>query len=1095
MKNHATIFSIKELSILIKNAYPNGIKDIPNVEEKIRAIENWQKGLIDRRFIVAKEEEIKPLFVREFFEKILGYSFHQTDSWNLQLENKTSFDTTKADVALGYFQMENSEIQKDVRVVVEIKDARTTLDKPQNRKDFRGTSVEQAFMYAAKSGEKCKWVLVSNFLEIRLYLANDMTRYESFDILALHQTQEFLRFYYLLSFRQLFLKSNPSMIDTLLENRQAKEEKITKEFYQHYKYLREIFYYHLKKHNPAIPALDVLFYAQTIIDRVLFVSVIKDYGLIDLNTLKRIENIAVESWAGDKEELWRQLKYFFKALDEGMPSRIHQFNGGLFRHDERLNQLVIKDFCLRKVLSINNYDFESDLNINILGHIFEQSIQDIEILKKEIASNEEVNYTENEEEIIYKPTHSSLNKRKKEGIFYTPEKITSYIIENTVGEWLNEKKEELGILSLSQYPEKEQDRKIQIEVWEKYKEILKNVKVLDPACGSGAFLTQAFDYLLKEWQIVIDVLQKLYDKKLTSKLLGLFESSLNDEQQVINKIKKHIVNHNLYGVDLNQESVEITKLGLWLKSASKKDPLALLDTNIKCGNSLIEDVSISEKAFEWNKHFDFQFDIVVGNPPYFNVDTLGAGSPYMSYLQKNYAEIWQDKSDILFYFLKKAIDLTHSKVGFIISNAFLFSDKAQKLRNYLLEHTAITKIINFEELMVFEDASITTTIIFLDKKKTYTNTSAVVVKGSEWTLEEVALYISDKQNAFSIKLKINQVFALVNEKIANLNQKIDDKGKPISDVCHLGKGMETAADDVFSFKTYPKQFPKEFIKKRASGVNTERFLITEEGLEYILYFEEVDNFEDLPSSIQEHLLKNKEVLENRATVKNEGRVWWRYSRPMHKELYNLPKIFCSRRAFENTFAFDKGFEYLCFSNMTVIFQTNPDIRIEYILALLNSKVLNFRYKSIGKQTGNKSFEYFPNGVGKLPIPMISLREQEPFIQKSQELMTLKQSLYKAKNDFISLLENNIPEQNKAYSLKKIPIWYELSTKEFLKELEKQNIQIPLKKQKDLFEFFETEKNNAQNLVEEINLLEKSLNSMIYQLFQLSEVEILQIENT
>jgi len=85
---------------------------------------------------------------------------------------------------------------------------------------------------------------------------------------------------------------------------------------------------------------------------------------------------------------------------------------------------------------------------------------------------------------------------------------------------------------------------------------------------------------------------------------------------------------------------------------------------------------------------------------------------------------------------------------------------------------------------------------------------------------------------------------------------------------------------------------------------------------------------------------NREVLANRATVKNEGRIWWRYSRPMHKEYYNLPKLYCSRRAFGNTFCYDEGFDYLGFSNMTVIFETNKEMSVKYILTLLNSKLLN-----------------------------------------------------------------------------------------------------------------------------------------------------------
>jgi hypothetical protein len=286
MKEHQTIFSIKELKSKIKNAFVEGIAD---QDQKIKLIENWQDNIISGKVAQAKEEELKPLFLTLFFGDVLGYEYKNATDWNLRLENKSSSDGSKADAALGFFKIKDKqELDKDVRAVIEIKDARTTLDKPQNRPDFKGSSVEQCFMYAAKSGEKCKWVIVSNFLEIRLYSANDMTKYESFDILSLNDRYEFSRFYYLLANGQLFFPHIASTIDNLLANRLEKEKTITKEFYEQYQYLREVFVQHLKLHNPEHNPLDLLQYAQTIIDRILFVSVIKDYDLIHYNVLKEL---------------------------------------------------------------------------------------------------------------------------------------------------------------------------------------------------------------------------------------------------------------------------------------------------------------------------------------------------------------------------------------------------------------------------------------------------------------------------------------------------------------------------------------------------------------------------------------------------------------------------------------------------------------------------------------------------------------------------------------------------------------------------------------------------------------------------------------
>jgi hypothetical protein len=415
---------------------------------------------------------------------------------------------------------------------------------------------------------------------------------------------------------------------------------------------------------------------------------------------------------------------------------------------------------------------------------------------------------------------------------------------------------------------------------------------------------------------------------------------------------------------------------------------------------------VANDAFVWEEEFAevFEgggFDCVIGNPPYFNIQTLGAKSPIVKAIQDGYPEIWQDKSDIIFYFMALAIRLCKDKVGFIVSNAFMFSDKAQKLRNYILENAPIYKITNFEKYMVFDDASITTAIVEFDKKKKDTTTLAYSFKEKKYTEDEISNFINHDDNYFEVELKRDMVFALVEKKVDMINQKIDSNHKPLIKLFEIGKGMETAADKIFTFKEYPSQFPKKFIRKRVTGKNIEQYDILPLE-EYILYFEDVDVFEDLPLSIQEHLIINREFLENRATVRNEGRIWWKYSRPMHKEYNSYKKLYCSRRAFNNLFAIDLDVKYLAFSNMTVIFDTNETLNLKYLLALLNSKVLNFRYKSIGKQTGGGSFEYFPNGVGKLPIPEISHDKQQPFIECVDKILEAKKSIQKYKKHFDSL---------------------------------------------------------------------------------------------
>ncbi len=757
---YQTLFSKKETQKKVQIAFSNGIK---NKSDKIKIIENWQANLLSGKYQQAKEEELQSLFLLKIFGDLLGYEYENPSEWNLKIEHKTQFDNTKSDGAIGFFKLENQiEIENDVRAVIELKNARTSLDKPQNRKDFKGTPVEQAFMYANKTGDKCKWVIVSNFHEIRLYQSNDINKYEKFDLFALTDENEFNRFYFLLSKEQLLQKTYPSAIDIFLQNRLENEQKIGREFYTYYKFVREQFFYHLKTHNKSANYFDLLQYAQTIIDRIVFVSVIKDYGLITYDVFQRIQKNAAESWEKDGQELWRQLQKLFIALDEGFPPRINAFNGGLFKLNAGINKLTVKDNILNKLLKLSTYDFESDLSINILGHIFEQSITDIEKLKEDIAENKVENRIENWDAFDASKISIENGKRKKEGIFYTPENITKYIVEKSVGAWLSKKKDELGINNIQETAEDENEKEIQLNRWNAYLEVLKSVKILDPACGSGAFLTQTFDFLYNEWQVSVSEIYKLKGIPPKSKGNGnLPLYSIENGEYDDSLIRKQIVTNNLYGVDINVESVEITKLGLWIKTASRNHSLATLDSNIKCGNSLIDDASITKYPFDWKLEFSTifdkgGFDIIVGNPPYIVIkggrflSAFQYSKHEIDYIRKRYLSA-QQQINTYTLFVEKSIELMNQKgyLSFIVPNTFLANEYSQKLRELLLSKTQVVDIYNVGA--IFEDANIETLILTLNHEMVGQTTVKIHDNETIVHLSEIALLTNDKKFLIHVK--------------------------------------------------------------------------------------------------------------------------------------------------------------------------------------------------------------------------------------------------------------------------------------------------------------------------------------------------------
>jgi len=454
--------------------------------------------------------------------------------------------------------------------------------------------VQQGFKYKTQY-KNCPFVVVSNFWEFRLYRDNlvDWEVWTLDDLINPEDDYILFKTWYVLLCKENFIaQSGVSKTEELLSDIRVEQEEIGKKFYKVYKEARIELLRDIYKNNSSIPKnIDLgIEKAQKIIDRVVFTCFAEDKGLLPDNTLQRVLNASDLSAFGGS--LWNTLKSFFEAVDSGSEKLNipDGYNGGLFKQDEELNNLSIGDESLKKVLSLGTYDFSEDLSVTILGHIFEQSISDLEEIKNKVYEKQDI-------------ASISHGRRKKDGIFYTPDYIVRYIVDNSLGMYLREHEEKLKEeFRLKEDINDENYEKREKKAYEKYQIFVENVKVLDPACGSGAFLVYVFDYLLSENKRVASILGK-----------GLFSQD---------EYVRSILKNNIYGVDLNAESVEITKLSLWLKSAERGKKLTTLDNNIKCGNSLIDDPEVAEsKAFDWNKEFadifeNGGFDVVVGNPPY-----------------------------------------------------------------------------------------------------------------------------------------------------------------------------------------------------------------------------------------------------------------------------------------------------------------------------------------------------------------------------------------------------------------------------------------------------------------------------------------------
>ena len=325
----------------------------------------------------------------------------------MEKEQSTQKDATKPDGVLGYFSLD--EEKKDVRVIVELK------GKNVKNLDY---AEKQAFEYKDKI-ENIEWVILSNISQIRLYSSDSGGRllYESFEISNLASSiEEIKKLHFLLAKERLFTKDKRcSPTHNLLSETKQREKNIEVVFYKQYCQVRIELFEDLKKQNFKEHPNFLLSKTQKILDRFIFICFVEQYGILPKKIIEKIN----EQF---HEKTWENLKTIFFYFNKGNSKfPIPMLNGGLFKEDKKLNSLKISNEPLDKLIQLSNWNFKSELSINILGHIFEQSIYDLE---KERSKIEKIDY------------NVKKGKQKKDGIFYTPDYITSYIINETLGSWI-----------------------------------------------------------------------------------------------------------------------------------------------------------------------------------------------------------------------------------------------------------------------------------------------------------------------------------------------------------------------------------------------------------------------------------------------------------------------------------------------------------------------------------------------------------------------------------------------------------------------------------------------------------------------------------
>ena len=1013
----------------------------------------------------SKEEQFQEGFLRELFVDILGYTLNPTPKFNLTTELKNIKGSKKVDGA----------ILKDgnALAVIELKGT--------NTKDMESIR-QQAFDYKANQ-TGCIYVITSNFEKLRFYI-NNAVDFEEFNLFTLTHAE--FEIFYLCLAKENILANKPLSIK---EASVVEEENITKKFYADYSVFKRELYRDLFKQNrnnilltdlPEKTSKLMLFKkSQKLIDRFLFILFAEDRGLLAPNSI----NTILKEWKAladlDVEmPLYDRYKQYFGYLDTGRKGtekkeEIFAYNVGLFQPDAILDAIIIdNDLLYRHTLKLSTYDFESQVDVNILGHIFEHSLNEIESVNAEIEGTD---------------FDKQKTKRKKDGVFYTPKYITKYIVDNTIGKLCTVKKQELGIID-EEYAKGRKNRQtttiIKLDQQLKdYREWLLELTICDPACGSGAFLNQALDFLIRE---------HAYIDELNKQLFGGFF--------VFPDIENQILEHNIYGVDLNEESIEIAKLSLWLRTAQPKRKLTSLNNNIKCGNSLIDSKAIAgDKAFNWKEQFPEVFtkggfDVIIGNPPYVRAELLG---DYRDYFSKNYS-VFHPASDLFAYFYELGVSIinTTGSMGFI-SNTFDKTSAGNILRNYLQQNISFEKYIDFTEVQIFEGATTYPVIITLNKNslsKTNKFEYIKIPKSSQSKIIDIEFHknVIVDQNTLS---KDTWSFSSLNEAV--LLKKISSFPNIREKFGKCYRGIITGLNEAF---IVDDKIVAEHIKPIYEGKEIKKWVVPSAAQQLILfnskwtkstYGKEISEQEaltilkkDFPQ-IMNHLLPFENLAKKRF---DKGDFWWELRNCAYYDLFEKPKIIFPNLQNSNKFALDFEGVYI---NAPAVFLPNSS---KTLLCILNSKVVWKFLLSICVVRSGSYIEVKPQYFEQIPIP--EFKNEIEFENKADLMIGYVSSFQQLESKFQKYFSSKFSLDKLS---KKLQNWHQLSFAEFITELNKAIKtagQTPLTK-KDEFEWldlFEENKTKAQTLKSQIETTEKAIDKMVYELYGLSEEEISIVES-
>lgn len=509
----------------------------------------------------------------------------------------------------------------------------------------------------------------------------------------------------------------------------------------------------------------------------------------------------------------------------------------------------------------------------------------------------------------------SRKDRKEKGVFYTPPEVVERITEKLLSE---------VELSVNPY-----------------------IKILDPACGTGLFMIKAFEVLKRKFEENYDT---ILDRN--KELKGVLKRD---------GIGSFIVDNNLWGADIDREALDAAAEML-MKLAGGEPEM-----NLVCCDSLTGG-SINQKSL-----FDYkEYDYIIGNPPY--IGHKQVSWEYKQVLQQLYKGIYKDKSDISYCFIKKGIDLLKEggSLSFIISRYFMEGPSAAGLRKYITDHCTITEVVDFYGNRVFRDAGVAACIITL-KKGIYDRETSVLKQRPGIKGNENELFVPSNFEHFTVKRAElrNEGWLLLSPEKQEIFSIAEAGGSLIlEEITESYQGIITGCDKAFilSRSEIEKNKIEEVLLRpwiKNSDIQKNSIKSADK---FLIYSDFISDEKDFPNAIS-FISNYRDRLLNRRECRKGIRKWYQLQWGRTEEVFDTPKIVYPFKSSSSRFAVDKSGNYCSADvySLKLKKQYEGKLTLEYIAAMLNSKLLEFYFKCYAKKISKDLYDYYPNTVLRMKI--------------------------------------------------------------------------------------------------------------------------------